>query len=351
MRGRTHARRALLLRRTAQCKRRNGWRACASLGLVVAAFALGGAFAAGAASGDILGVVQAATTEPPPTTSATFDTTAPAMPSLRAKPHDPSNEPAAKFSWTGEDGVTFVCNVDGIAEPCTSPYYTDPLSEGPHVFEVRAKDAAGNLSAPATWNWTVDLTPPEPLTGVTALSGYGYVTLHWARPLSWETTDKIVITKTRAGSSTVTTVYQGAETLFEDGRVRNGYTYIYTLIPRDAAGNDGASLSERARPTGFLAPPHGTHALYPPLVQWVDVPNSTYANIQLYLVRAVGLKKIWSVWRLADELQLRLRWVYKGNVYRLRAGRSYRVYGWPGFGAKSEARYGEWFGWVDFTYR
>jgi hypothetical protein len=300
-------------------------------------FALGGLFNAGAASSDILAAAQA--------------TTAPTTPQLRAKPNDPSNDPTPKFSWIGEDGVTFVCSVDGSAEVCTSPYYTDALSEGPHVFEVRAIDAAGDLSSAAMWNWTVDLTPPEPLTAVTAVSGYGYVELQWARPHSWETTDRIVITKRRAGSSTVTTIYQGTETPFKDDRVRNGYEYTYTFIPRDAAGNSGAPVSELARPTGFLAPPHGTHALDPPLVRWVDVPKSTYTNIQLYLVRADGLKKIWSVWPFADRLQLKSRWIYRGNVYRLRAGRHYRVYGWPGFGARSEADYGEWFGWVDFTYR
>jgi hypothetical protein len=91
--------------------------------------------------------------------------------------------------------------------------------------------------------------------------------------------------------------------------------------------------------------------LDPPLVRWVDVPKSTYANIQLYLVTSVGIKKIWSVWPIADKLQLKSRWVYKGKAYRLRADRRYRVYGWPGFRAPSERNYGEWFGWVDFTYR
>jgi hypothetical protein len=149
----------------------------------------------------------------------------------------------------------------------------------------------------------------------------------------------------------VTTVYQGVGTLFKDGRVRNGDTYVYTLTPRDAAGNDGNSLGKRARPTGVLAPRHGANVLDPPLVRWVDIPRSTYANVQLYLVTSVGLKKIWSVWPIADKLQLKSRWVYKGKVHRLRADRRYRVYGWPGFGPKSERRYGEWFGWLDFTYR
>jgi large repetitive protein len=226
---------------------------------------------------------------------------------------------------------------------------TTPLADGVYTLAAEQSDLAGGTASDSV-AVEIDTTPPEPLTGATAVSGYGYVKLHWTRPLTWKTTDKVVITKKR-GSSAPTIVYQGAGTLFKDGRVRNGDTYTYTLLPRDAVGNEGVSLSKRARPTGFLAPRHGTHALDPPLVRWVDVPKSTYANIQLYLVTSVGMKKIWSVWPITEKLQLKSRWVYQGSVYRLRADRRYRVYGWPGFGAKSERRYGEWFGWVEFTYR
>jgi hypothetical protein len=227
---------------------------------------------------------------------------------------------------------------------------SSPLADGPYTLLAEQSDLAGGTASDSI-AVEIDTTPPEPLTGARAVSGYGYVKLHWTRPLSWETTDKVVITRQRVGKTTVTTVYRGAGTLFKDAHVRNGFTYAYTLIPRDAVGNEGIAVTKRARPTGFLGSLHGAHVTTPPLVRWVDVPKSTYANIQLYLVTSTGLKKIWSVWPIVDALQLKSRWVYKGHVYRLRAGRNYRVYGWPGFGAKSEARYGEWFGWVDFTYR
>jgi hypothetical protein len=225
-----------------------------------------------------------------------------------------------------------------------------PLADGAYTFLAEQSDLAGGTASDSI-AVEIDTTPPEPLTGATALSGYGQVKLRWTRPLSWETTDKVVITKQRVGKATVTTVYRGAGTLFKDGRVRNGFTYVYTLIPRDAVGNEGAAVTSRARPTGFLGLQHDAHVTTPPLVRWVDVPKSTYANIQLYLVTSTGVKKIWSVWPAGDKLQLKSRWVYRGHVYRLRAGRTYRVFGWPGFGAKSEARYGESFGWIDFTYR
>jgi hypothetical protein len=223
------------------------------------------------------------------------------------------------------------------------------LADGVYTLVAEQSDLAGGTASDSV-AVEIDTIPPAPLTGATAISAYGYVKLHWSRPLSWESTDKVIITKS-LGSSTARTVYQGAGTLLKDGRVRNGDTYIYTLTPRDAAGNDGDSLTKRARPTGFLAPRHSANLFDPPLVRWVDVPKSTYANIQLYRVTSSGLKKIWSVWPTADKLQLKSRWTYKGRVYRLRADRHYRVYGWPGFGAKSDRNYGEWFGWVNFTYR
>jgi Bacterial Ig-like domain len=227
---------------------------------------------------------------------------------------------------------------------------SSPLADGVYTLVAEQSDLAGGTASDSV-AVEIDTIPPAPLTGATAISAYGYVKLHWSRPLAWESTDKIIITKRRLGSSTVRTVYQGAGTLFKDGRVQNGETYIYTVIPRDAAGNNGDSLTKRARPTGFLAPRHGANVLDPPLVRWVDVARSTYANIQLYRITSSGLKKIWSVWPTADRLQLKSRWVYKGRAYRLRAGGHYRVYGWPGFGALSERDYREWFGWIDFTYR
>ncbi|MGH3051881.1 MAG: Ig-like domain-containing protein, partial [Gaiellaceae bacterium] len=134
--------------------------------LAVAAIAFGGYsdLAAGSHTFEITAVDASGESEPALYTW-TIDLTPPAAPRLRQKPDDPSNKAASTFTWVGDDGVAFVCSVDGTTEACTSPHTTDPLGEGAHVFEVRAKDAAGNLSAPATWSWTVDLTPPANVSG------------------------------------------------------------------------------------------------------------------------------------------------------------------------------------------
>ncbi len=92
----------------------------------------------------------------------TIDLTAPPAPSITATPANPTASTSASFSFTDtESGVTFVCQLDvGVAGPCTSPKTYAALTDGSHTFTVQAKDAAGNLSTPTSFTWTVDTTPP-----------------------------------------------------------------------------------------------------------------------------------------------------------------------------------------------
>ncbi len=73
-----------------------------------------------------------------------------------------SNAPAATFTFTdAEATVTFECRVDAASyQVCTSPHTYTGLAEGSHTFEVRAVDAAGNRSTPASHIWTVDTIAP-----------------------------------------------------------------------------------------------------------------------------------------------------------------------------------------------
>lgn len=62
-----------------------------------------------------------------------------------------------------EEDVTFECALDqGDFAACTSPYQAGPLADGEHSFQVRARDAAGNLDpSPAAHAWIVDLSIPD----------------------------------------------------------------------------------------------------------------------------------------------------------------------------------------------
>src|SRR6185436_1185980 len=67
------------------------------------------------------------------------------------------------FSFdSSEIGSTFECGVDSNAfSTCSSPHTTSTLGDGPHMFEVRATDAAGNADpSPAGRAFNVDTAPP-----------------------------------------------------------------------------------------------------------------------------------------------------------------------------------------------
>ena len=97
----------------------------------------------------------------------TIDTTAPET-TLTGTPANPSDSSAASFTFSSEAGATFECKLDGSAYAvCTSPQSYSGLSDGSHTFQVRAKDAVGNVDpTPASHDWTLDATPPDTtLTG------------------------------------------------------------------------------------------------------------------------------------------------------------------------------------------
>jgi uncharacterized repeat protein (TIGR01451 family) len=75
-----------------------------------------------------------------------------------------TNDDTADFTFTAsKTGATFECRLDASSwTSCTSPYATSSLEQGPHSFEVRARDAAGNVDEePARADWVLDTSPPE----------------------------------------------------------------------------------------------------------------------------------------------------------------------------------------------
>jgi hypothetical protein len=79
-------------------------------------------------------------------------------------PAGPTTATDATFTFSAnEAGSTFECRLDGGAyAPCASPRFYTALPEGPHTFEARATDPAGNTDpTPAAHSWTIDLTAPQ----------------------------------------------------------------------------------------------------------------------------------------------------------------------------------------------
>ena len=84
--------------------------------------------------------------------------------SFSTRPANPTHVDTASFifsaNWTD---LHSLCSLDEAAfQPCTSPFATQPLTEGLHTFRVQARDVMGNVEAsPVTYSWRVDKTPPE----------------------------------------------------------------------------------------------------------------------------------------------------------------------------------------------
>jgi N-acetylneuraminic acid mutarotase len=91
------------------------------------------------------------------------DATAPET-SITSGPLGPTGSSSASFAFSSsEEGSTFECRLDDREwEGCGSPPHYSGLSEGPHVFRVRAIDGAANVDPdPAARSWTVDTVPPD----------------------------------------------------------------------------------------------------------------------------------------------------------------------------------------------
>lgn len=82
---------------------------------------------------------------------------------ITAGPPSVSRSASATFTFAGsQTGDDFSCTLDGgAAAPCASPFTAGGLAAGGHTLQVAAVDAFGRTDAtPATYTWTVDLTPP-----------------------------------------------------------------------------------------------------------------------------------------------------------------------------------------------
>ncbi len=93
----------------------------------------------------------------PPEDDASTDTTPPET-SITKAPRRKIEKPRARIGFSSDDpGADFQCKLDrGPFAPCESPSRLTRLRPGPHRFEVRAVDLAGNIDAtPAIAKWKV----------------------------------------------------------------------------------------------------------------------------------------------------------------------------------------------------
>jgi hypothetical protein len=93
--------------------------------------------------------------------AAKIEVVLPPTTAIDSGPEGTTHDNSPTFTFSGSPKSTFECRIDsGSFTPCDSPFTSDVLSDGAHVFGVRAKDANGHVDpTPASRAFGVDAIP------------------------------------------------------------------------------------------------------------------------------------------------------------------------------------------------
>jgi hypothetical protein len=261
--------------------------------------------------------------------AAGYDATAPALSAAQPDRLPDANgwyRRPVSVSFRGADGMSQI-------EDCTRASYAGPDAAAA-VVAGSCVDRAGNRSA-TSFQLRYDATAPT-LGNVHVKAGNGSATI------SWTASSDTALVEVRRGDAVV---YAGGGQSFTDRGLKNGVLYRYAVSALDEATN-AATSSVAGRPSGPLASPlPGAVVSSPPRLAWAPVPRATYYNVQLW-----RKGRILSLWPRGTSLKLPRTWTYKGKRYKLTRG-SYRWYVWPGYGRRSQERFGKLLGSSSFSVR
>jgi hypothetical protein len=148
-----------------------------------------------------------------------------------------TKQTTATFEMSAPDAARLECHVDGDDfERCSSPF-TQRVDEGDHVFVVRGVDAAGTTGPEATYQWTVDTTPPT-------------VEIEGAERTS-DTEAEVAFTPSESETDVLCALFESTDldTAVEEVRdcttpakftgLDAATTYVVRITATDAAGNAG----------------------------------------------------------------------------------------------------------------
>lgn len=148
--------------------------------------------------------VDAAGQESYASTEWTVDTQGPVV-VFRQQPGSVTPLPTARFEFVLSDSLSgpasSTCSLDGAPPtPCSSPFTTPALANGPHTLTVQGTDALGNLGPPNTASWTVDTTVSDTIIvsgPPPSFSGSGDVTLEFTSGVPSDTYECQLTTATK----------------------------------------------------------------------------------------------------------------------------------------------------------
>jgi hypothetical protein len=227
-----------------------------------------------------------------------------------------------QVSFAGTDALS---GLDG----CSSGTYSGPDAAAAQV-RGHCWDRAGNVSAPGAFDLRYDANAPS-LAQVIASGRDHKVRLEWNLPDAANVDVHRGEKRLMSGGPSGSVVDRG---------LRNGHRYEYVVSATDAAGNSAKRTFAVVPGPHLFGPPAGARLVEPPLLSWTSVRGADYYNVQLFR----GRRKILSVWPTKPRLQLHSKWRYAGDKRRLKPGKRYRWFVWPGEGSRSQSDYGRLIG-------
>jgi hypothetical protein len=217
-------------------------------------------------------------------------------------------------------------------------------------------DAVGNADpSAATFTWTIsgagppvaDLKPPANVTRLQRSVGYGRMQLRWLKPRDADFDHVGVYVSTSPKTPPRKLLYTGKAQTYTDRHFKNGQYYRYLVVSYDHAKNASGGKPALVRPSALLvAPRPGSTVRTAPTFRWAGVRGAAFYNIQLWK----NGEKVLSTWPGKARQVLTRRWRYHGRRYSLSHG-VYVWYVWPGFGPRTQARYGQLLGYASFRVR
>jgi hypothetical protein len=258
-----------------------------------------------------------------------IDKTPPSVGAVTARPPDYGgwfNHPVDVL-FQGSDATS------GLAS-CSSSTYAGPDALGA-VVSGTCQDVAGNVGT-GSLALSYDATPPAP-PSVDAMPGNRRAKVTWTT--SPDSTSEVV---RFSRNQAPVLIYQGTGDVITDRSLRNGRRYRYVVTRIDQAGNRAAAQASTV-PTGspLLRPAAGQRIKVTgedaslPLLVWKAVRRARYYNVQVFH----GGRKVLSAWPEEPRRRLERRWTFRRTDYKLTSGR-YCWHVWPGYGKRSQRRYG-----------
>ena len=257
-----------------------------------------------------------------------YDATGPEVRSVR-----PEREPDV-FRWFTRPVRLDVSGADALSglSECPSIVYGGP--DGLAAQAIAAcRDRAANTSTHA-FVLSYDDTAPR-IARLKASPGDQRIDVRWRRAPDAVSVE--VIRSPGRASAGASVVYSGPGRKFRDREVSNGKRYTHRVRLADAAGNASVkSTSVKAGPSLVSPAPRATRkARRPQTFRWTPVRHASYYNLQVHR----NGRKILSAWPGKPRYRLSKSWTYGGQRRHLTKG-TYTWYVWPGYGTRSDRRFG-----------